>query len=137
MARAPRFASRLSLSATYLLHRLFGAVFLVHAVAEPRGAVHAAHQVVVRHAREQVVAAAGEVPVVGPFLVLEVDIGLLLVPLEALEQVAEAEAVGVDRGQRDEQEAVAEPTELLEAQRIRVEVPLEGPRPVEREAGSR
>src|SRR5262249_61896972 len=45
-----------------------------------------------------------------------------------------AKTVGVDCRQRDEQEAVAQLTQLGPAQRVGVDVPLEGARPVEREA---
>src|SRR6266581_1700633 len=106
MARAPRFASRLSLSGT-LLHGLVGAVLLVHAIAEPRGAVRAAHHVVVGHAREQMMTATGQV-FGGPLLVLELDVRLLLAVAQSLQELAEAESVGVDGRQRDEQEPVPE-----------------------------
>src|SRR5919199_2327494 len=134
MARAPRFASRLSLSGTPL-DGLLGAVLLLHAVAEPRCAIHAAHQVVVGHPREEMMTAAGQVLIGSPLLVLELDIRLLVALAESLQQLAEAETVGVDCGQGDEQEAIAELAKLFETQRVRVEMPFEGARPVEREAG--
>src|SRR5438874_4710243 len=134
MARAPRFASRLSLSGT-LLHGLLGAVLLVHAGAEARGAIHAAHHVVVGHAREQVVTAAGQVLIGCPLPALEVDICFLVALAESLQQLAETETVGVYGGQGNEQEPVTELAKLLVTQRVRVEMPLEGARPVEGEAG--
>src|SRR5438093_4895480 len=99
--------------------------FLVLEPAQPRGAQHLAHQLVVRHAREEVVAARGDVVARRPFLPLEVDVRPLIVLLEALKELAERVAHRVLRRERDEDEPIAERAELAEPGRIRFVEPLE------------
>src|SRR5262249_33215380 len=93
-----------------------------------------AHQVVVGNAREQVVAARGYVQVRRELRSLQRDVAVLLVRTQALQQLAEPETVGMDRRQRDEDEAIAQLAELTPADRLGGFVPLERARPVEREA---
>src|SRR5688572_1951597 len=126
-APAPRSNSH-SDSYDTLLRKL-----LLELRAETRAAEGLAHELVVRDAREEVVALGRHVLAGRPFLALQVDVRLLLRLLHALEQVRQAERRRVLRAQRDEHELVAELAELREGDRIGVVEPLERARPVEGE----
>src|SRR4051812_42602170 len=69
-----------------------------------------------------------------PLLLLQLDVRLLLLIAQTLKQLREAVAVRVLRRQRDEEEAVPQLAELREGDRVGIVEPLEGRRPVEREA---
>src|SRR6266508_3313640 len=104
---------------------------LVELRAEPRRAHDLAHELVVGHAGEVVVAARRDVIADLPLLLLELDVGLLLLVFQPLEQLGEAVAGGVLRREGDEEEPVPEVAELGEGDRVGVVEPLERRRPVE------
>ena len=85
----------------------------------------------VRHTGEEVVALRRDIVARRPFTSLEIDVGLLVALGEVPKQLAERVTHRVLRGERDEDELVAELAELREAGRIRVVEPLERARPVE------
>src|SRR5688572_29035643 len=127
VAPAPRSNSRSGSYDTFLRK------LLLELRAKTRAAERLAHELVVRDAREEVVALGGHVLAGRPLLALQIDVRLLLRLLHALEQVRQAERRRVLRAQRDEHELVAELAELRESDRVGVVEPLERARPVERE----
>src|SRR2546427_2024864 len=110
-----------------------GLRLLLVELAEPRRPQHLAHDLVVRNAGEEMVAAGRDVFAGRPFFPLQLDVRALVVRGEALEELAEGVAHRVLRGERDEDEPVAEVAELTEAGGVRLVEPLERARPVERE----
>src|SRR5205823_3189143 len=107
---------------------------LAKLVAEAGGAIHLAHQLMVGHAGEEVVAARREIALGRPLLALERDVGLLVVLGKALKKRADAVAGGVLGGERDEEEADAEIGDLVEPEWVRLVLPLERRGVVEGEA---
>src|SRR5438105_13825460 len=80
---------------TFLSLDGFLAQLLVKFHAEPRRTHHRAHELVVRHAAEEVVAACRDVVPDLPLLLLQLDVRLLLLRLKPLEELREPVPVRV------------------------------------------
>src|SRR6185503_6638566 len=94
-------------------------------------------ELVVRDAREEVVALRRHVLARRPLLTLQLDVRLLLRLLHALQQIRQTERRRVLRAECDEHELAAKLTELGEGDRVGVVEPFERARPVEREPSIR
>src|SRR5450631_4851076 len=106
---------------------------LVHGLAEARRTILLAHVLVIRDAREQVVALGRDVRP-APLLALQRHVALFLLRLEVVEEDRHAVPGRMLQGEGDEDEAHTELTQIVPGDRALLVVPLERGRIVESEA---